>query len=111
MVEQPTQEQILGTILPYLREIQKHEGSPLEITRTLPTFSLDDLVGKTITAVPKIKNPEPENGCYLSDPLNVQLFADGSYLLNVTSSIGGDGTHHSFLVSGNIVKHRNGLYE
>jgi hypothetical protein len=108
-----TEEQILKTLLPYLEEAKK-DVMGLYIEDKWPGFSIDDLVGKTITGIMKIINSIPYNSNFTTanpDFFKVMIFSDNSYLLHMDIGRNDGSTLHSFLVEKENVRYSRRLYE
>jgi hypothetical protein len=102
---EPTDEQILVfLLLPFLKKAKADViGDKLE--QEIGRFTLDDLVGKKIEKVTKIKNPLPYNPEWASaNPRNFIVigYSDGSYLLHMRVGHHDFTTHHTFLIEDGV---------
>ena len=100
-------------LLSYIKKAKRDaEGDNLE--KELPIFHLDDLVGKTISAINKVKNPLSYNSEVESpNPAYFQIihFSDESYILNMTIGRQDGSTTHSFFVENDTLNYSNHLFE
>ena len=84
-----------------------------DLEAAMQGFSLEDLVGKTISKAVTIQNPLPYNRKVASPnpaAFNVLLFSDGSYLLHMNVGWQDGSTLHTFLVNNNTVRYAKRLY-
>jgi len=109
-VNAPTKEQILGTLLPFLNIAERCGTDELE--EKLPPFSLEDIVGKTLSGTSRIKNPRPYNPeIEANSPKEylVLTFSDGSYILHALVGWQDGTISNSFFVHNGIVGYSSRL--
>lgn len=102
---------MLRKLSPYIAKAM--EDSMSGETVKSPLFSLEDLVGKTMCAAMRIKNPfpyEPETTSPNPDFFDSQIFSDSSYVLHMNMGWNDGTTLHSFFVEDDKVRYTNQLY-
>ena len=106
--------QILETLLPYLKKVREDPVPSRADEFGLPGFSLEDLVGRTISGIKEIENPLPYNPEVSSpnpEKFKVIIFKDGSYLLHMNVGWNDGSTLHTFLVENSRVRYSYLLYD
>ena len=104
-------EEILETLEDYLK-LARENSMGIENGK-IPCFSHENLVGKAIEDVRTIKNPLPYNvGMESPNPegLQVLVYDDDSYLLNMRIGWQDGTTIHSFLVEDGKIRYSHHLY-
>ena len=112
MADTPREEQIFKTLLPFLK-IARVDSSGDEIRVSLPPFSLENVVGKTIASTRMLLNPLSFNAKGdLPNPnkFRMLIFGDGSYILFDEVKYQERTTLHSFLVENDKIRYSNNLF-
>lgn len=102
---------VLHKLLPFLKLAGNGAKDLLE--KSVPGFTLDDLVNKTIQSIRRLPNPLPYNPKTASPnpkELRVIYFSDGSVVLNMAVGCQDWSDLFSFLIEGNSVRYSLNLY-
>lgn len=99
----------ISKLMPYIKKAQKSRGDSIG----LPSFSLEDKVGKTVSEITRMENPIPfDKKVTNANPkyFHLEIFSDESYILYARVAGNSFSSLHSFLVEGEKIRHAVDLY-